>query len=115
MILRDVAQTDTVDQAFIAGSDQRGNLRVESLVRRGFVYEAQVHGCQPIHAERGEILFDAQAELVRLVERQDAASVITTHRDLAHKRQPGRIRVQRFTDQLVYHAWAVVLRGINVI
>jgi hypothetical protein len=115
MMLRDVAEANAVDQAFLAGSDQRGQLRVESLLRHGLVYEAQVHRCQPIHAERYEILLDAQAELIRPVVRQDGAGVITAHRDLAYQRQPGWIRVQRLMDQLVYDARAVVLRGIDVI
>jgi len=115
MMLRDVAETDAVDQAFVAGSDYRGQLRVESFLRHGIVYEAQVHRCEPIHAERCEVLLDAQAELIRLVVRQDGAGVITAHRDLAYQRQPGRIRVQRLMDQFVYDARAVVLRGIDVI
>lgn len=112
---RYVAQSDAVDQPFVAGLDQCGKLRVKARAGRCFVDQPQVDRCHPIHTERCEVLLDARPQLIRIVERNNGTAVVATGPNLADDRQVGRVRVQRFADELVHHTRPVVLRGIDVV
>ena len=95
---------------------QRRELDVEPLARGlGRVRHAQVHGRQPPGAERGEVVLDALAQLVRFVEPQQRAAGVAAGGHLADDRQVVRIGVQRLADELVHRAGPVVLRGVDVV
>jgi len=106
---------DTVDEAFVASGDERRELRVEPFPGRRSIQEPQVHSRQPVDAQRGEVLLDAGAQLVRVVVGQHSTAIIATSGHLAHDRQGARVREQGFTDQLVHDTGSVVLRGVDVV
>ena len=55
----DIAEADTFDQPFVAGSDHRGELGVELAVGEGGVHPSQVDRGESIDAECLEVVFDA--------------------------------------------------------
>jgi hypothetical protein len=108
-------EPDAADQPFLTGLDQRRELGVELPARGlGRIHHAQVHGRQPVGAERGQVVLDALAQLVAFVEPQRCA-ISVAGGYLAHNRQTVRIGVQRLADELVHRARPVVLRGVDVI
>jgi hypothetical protein len=54
-------------------------------------------------------------QLLRIVEREDGTAVVPPDRDLADDRQPVGVGVERFADQIVDDAGAVVLGRVDVI
>ncbi len=103
-------------EALVAGLDQGGELGVEpGAWCFGRVHHAQVHRGQPVGAEGGEVVLDALAQLVRVVEAHQCATVVAAGGDLAHDRQARRVGVQRLPDELVDRAGTVVLGGVDVV
>jgi hypothetical protein len=77
--------------------------------------QAEIDRRQPVHPQAAEVVFDALAQLAWIVVRGGGAGVVRAGCDLADDRQFTRIGVQRFADQVVDHAGAVVLGRVDVI
>ena len=106
----DITQADTRDQALVAGRHHGGQLVIEARVGLAGAGQAEVDRRQLIHPQAAEVVFDALAQPARL-----AGRVVPAARDLAHDRQPARIGGQRFAEQIVDEARAVVLGRIDVV
>src|SRR5205807_4622075 len=103
------------DQAVVAGRDHRCELVVEERVRRRASCQSEVDYSELADAEGPQVVFDALAELLRLIVEEGAASAVAASADLADQDQPGIVGVERFVDELVHHVGAVVLGGVDVV
>src|ERR1022692_934810 len=65
--------------------------------------------------DRSTVVFDVLAQLVRIVEREDGTVIVSPDRDLADDGQAVGVGVERFADQIVDGAGAVVLGRVDVI
>jgi len=77
--------------------------------------QAEVDRCQLAEPQAAEVVLDAVAQLVRVVEWRDGTAVVSPDRDLADDRQPVRIGIERLADQVVDDAGTVVLGRVDVI
>ena len=115
VLSRYVAQTDPADQTLVTGPDKCRELSVEAVAGFGCVHDPKVHRRQPIQPERHKVLLDAHTQLIWFVVGKDGSCGIATSGYLADDRQVTRIRVQRFTDDLVYGTRPVVLRSVDMV
>jgi hypothetical protein len=110
----DVARAYPGDQALVAGRHHRGQLVIEARVDPPAAGQAQVHRGELADPQAAQVVLDALAQTVRIAGPQDGA-VVGPDRDLADDRQPVGIGPERVADQVVDHARAVVLGGVDVI
>jgi hypothetical protein len=111
----DIAEPDPGDETVVAGGHHRGQLVIEAGADAPVTGQPEIDRGQLAHPQGAQVVLDALAQLVRVVEGQHRAAVIAADRDLADDRQPVGIGVQRVADQLVDRAGAVVLSGVEVI
>ena len=111
----DIAQAYPGDEALVAGRYHRGELVIEARVDAPVTGQAEVNGRQLADPQAAQIALDALAQVVRIVGRADGGAVVWTDRDLADDRQPAGVGVERFADQVVDDARAVVLGRVDVI
>jgi hypothetical protein len=115
MLVGDVADPDSSDQALISRDYQGTELVDESFVHRGVVEQAQIDRGQSFDVKRSEIVLDAYAELVGIVIGQEGADLVAPATDLADQCQAVRVGGERFPDKLVDHRGPVVMGRVDVI
>jgi hypothetical protein len=115
MLVGDVADPDSSDQALIVRGYQGTELVDESFVHRGVVEQAQIDRGQSFDVKRSEIVLDAYAELVGIVIGQEGADLVAPATDLADQCQAVRVGGERFPDKLVDHRGPVVMGRVDVI
>jgi uncharacterized membrane protein YbhN (UPF0104 family) len=109
LVQADVAQAYPGDEALVAGRDHRRQLVIEPRVDPPATGQAQVHRSELPDPQAAQVVLDALAQLVRIAGRRDGAAVVWPDRDLADDGQPVGVGVERFADQVVDDAGAVVL------
>ena len=86
----DVAQADTSDETLVAGLDHGGQLIIEARVGAAGAGQAEVDRGQLADPQAAEIVFDALAQLARIIVGDDGAGV-PADPDFADDRQLTRI------------------------
>ena len=106
--MRDAAQSDSVDQPFVAGLDHRVQLAVEQFavdfgrcVGITAAEYAQVDGGKSVGVQRAEVVFDALAKFVGLLCPEPRALIVALAAHLAHQHEVGGVGMQRLVDQFV--------------
>src|SRR6516165_9871791 len=87
------------DQALVAGRHHHGQLVIKARADAPVAGQAEVDRCQLAEPQAAEVVLDAVAQLVRVVEWKDGTAVVSPDRDLANDRQPVRIGIERLADQ----------------
>jgi hypothetical protein len=111
----DIAEANPGDQALVAGRHHRGQLVIETRIGPPVAGQAEVSRSELADPQAPKVVFDFLAEKVRIVEWEDGTVIVSPDRDLAHDRQPAGVGVERFADQIVDDAGAVVLGRVDVI
>src|SRR5690348_9339328 len=109
LVEADVTQAYPGNQALVAGRYHRGQLVIEARVDPPAAGQAQVHRGELADPQAAQVVLDGLAQLVRIARRVAGATVVGPDRDLADDRQPAGVGVERFADEVVDHAGAVVL------
>ena len=103
------------DEPLLLQLGERLELRSDAAGLRGVeATHPEVHDVEPLDAEVAEVVVHLLDELVRFAGVRPPALLVTARTDLRHDAQVVRVGVQCLADDLVRHARAVEVRGVDV-